>query len=123
MQRSKKRVIKSIDSLSEDLKELIKRQYPNGYDNNITRITNARKEPIFVFPLETVEATYLIKIPFTRNSEGENDMEMGNRQEVEEQETDDFGSSDGFAVEGGYEEETDRRSPARDPSYDPDFDN
>ena len=72
---SKKRVIKSLENLSEDLKELLRDQYPNGYESSITRITNAKKEPIFVFPLETEDATYLIKVPATKNSDGEYDVD------------------------------------------------
>jgi hypothetical protein len=70
MAASKKKVIKSLENLSEDLKELVQDQYPNGYESSITRITNAKKEPIFVFPLETEDATYLVKVPVTKNSEG-----------------------------------------------------
>ena len=72
---SKKRVIKSLENLSDDLKELLREQYPNGYESSISRITNAKKEPIFVFPLETEDATYLVKVPATKNSEGEYDVE------------------------------------------------
>ena len=68
---NKKRAIKSLENLTEDLKDLIKDQYPNGYESSISRITNAKKEPIFVFPLETSVASYLIKVPVTKNSEGE----------------------------------------------------
>jgi hypothetical protein len=50
---TKKRVIKSLENLSEDLRDLLKEQYPTGYEGSITRITNAKREPIFVFPLET----------------------------------------------------------------------
>ena len=56
MPDTKKRVIKSLDNLTEELRDLLRRQYPNGYEGNITRITNAKKEPIFVFPLETDDA-------------------------------------------------------------------
>jgi hypothetical protein len=53
---SKKKIIKSLENLSGDLVELIHQQYPNGYQASISRITNAKKEPIFVFPLDTEEA-------------------------------------------------------------------
>src|ERR1044071_1200108 len=75
MAASKKRVIKSLENLSEDLKELLRTQYPNGYEGSITRIINAKKEPIFVYPLEADDAIYLIKLPATKNSEGEYDVE------------------------------------------------
>ena len=63
---SKKKIIKSLENLSGDLLELIHQQYPNGYQASISRITNAKKEPIFVFPLDTEEVTYLIKVPVTK---------------------------------------------------------
>ena len=99
MAGSKKRVIKGLDTLSEDLKELLKRQYPNGYEGSITRISNAKKEPIFVFPLETEEATYLVKIPATKNSEGEYEMEPTAPQEFDNTGDDDdgFNSEDEFS--------------------------
>ena len=123
---SKKKVIKSLDSLSEGLKELLKIQYPTGYENSITRINNAKKEPIFVFPLETEEATYLVKIPATKNSEGGYDVESKPKDdefEGGEKGEDDFASNEDF--EGGdYNDEGEGgEGEAKDPSYEPDFDN
>ncbi len=124
---TKKRVIKSLDNLSEDLKELLKKQYPLGYENSITRINNAKKEPIFVFPLEAEEATYLVKIPATRNSEGEYDVDAKAKDpefsDEEKSEDDDFGSSDEFSNEEDYDSEDDSGGRGKDPSYEPDFDN
>ena len=133
---SKKRVIKSLENLSEDLKDLLREQYPNGYESSITRITNAKKEPIFVFPLETDDATYLIKVPATKNSDGEYDVEGNPEKEFEAatagansgEDDDGFSSSDDYADEGGgdrgddYDEEGGGRK-SREASYDPDFDN
>jgi hypothetical protein len=125
---TKKKVIKSLDNLSEDLRELMKRQYPLGYENSITRINNAKKEPIFVFPLETDEATYLVKIPATRNSEGEYDVDSKRQTPefgAEEKEPEGFGGEDDFSSEddnyGNEDESEDDRE--KDPSYEPDFDN
>src|SRR5882724_10237123 len=84
MAGSKKRVIKSLESLSEDLRELLRQQFPNGYEASITRIKNAKNEPIFVFPLETEDAVYLVKVPATKNSDGGYDVESGKRQEFDE---------------------------------------
>jgi hypothetical protein len=132
---SKKRVIKSLENLSEELKDLLRDQYPNGYEGSITRITNAKKEPIFVFPLETDDATYLIKVPATKNSEGEYDVESNPEKEFEAGEAagpsdggDDFGAGNdeegGYSSGGGddYDEEGGSRK-GREASYDPDFDN
>ncbi len=125
---SKKKVIKSLDSLSEDLKELLKVQYPTGYENSITRINNAKKEPIFVFPLETEEATYLVKLPATKNSEGGYDLDAKPKEDEFEREKgeddfggggDDFGGGDDYDSSGGE----DGDDSSKEASYDPDFDN
>lgn len=130
---SKKRVIKSLENLSEDLKELLRDQYPNGYESSITRITNAKKEPIFVFPLETDDATYLIKVPATKNSDGEYDVDSTPEPDAEGAgpvagaggDDDDYGSGDGFGEDrdrdDDYDEEGGGRK-SREASYDPDFD-
>ena len=122
---SKKKVIKSLDSLSEELKELLKNQYPLGYENSITRINNAKKEPIFVFPLETDEATYLVKLPATKNSEGGYDVESKPKEDEfgsGDKEDDDFGANDDFDS-GGFDDDGDGDAAEKDPSYEPDFDN
>ncbi|HMJ69361.1 MAG TPA: hypothetical protein VK508_10715 [Cyclobacteriaceae bacterium] len=119
------------------MRELLRTQYPNGYEGSITRIINAKKEPIFVFPLETEDATYLIKIPATKNSEGEYDVESVEKGEFGEDSEkpaapaaagdDDFdNTNEGFDTERGEssddfdEEGGEKRS--REASYDPDFD-
>ena len=128
---SKKRVNKSLDTLSEDLKELIKRQYPNGYESNITRIVSPKKEPLFVFPLETEDATYLVKVPVTKNSDGEYDMEKKTKGDFGDDEDfpaggDDFGADDtdsADADDDGFDEEGGGAKASGEASYDPDFDN
>jgi hypothetical protein len=123
---SKKKVIKSLDSLSEELKDLMRTQYPTGYENSITRINNAKKEPIFVFPLETEEATYLVKIPATKNSEGGYDVESKPKKDefeaAEQEEEPEFGATDDFDG-GDYDDEGGEGERSKDPSYEPDFDN
>ncbi len=127
---SKKRVIKSLDNLPEELLDLIRAQYPNGYETSISRITNAKKEPIFVFPLETEDATYLIKVPATKNSDGEYDVESNPVSEFEKEaggDDDDYGTDDAFAgdedADAFGDDDTGRDGKNREASYDPDFDN
>ena len=127
---SKKRVIKSLENLSEDLRELIREQYPNGYETSITRITNAKKEPIFVFPLETEDSIYLIKVPATKNSEGEYDVESTPAPEFEKtpsagEDEEGFGTDDNYSAAGDddYDEDGGGERKSREASYDPDFDN
>ena len=123
---SKKRVIKSLENLSGDLRELIQEQYPAGYEGSITRITNAKKEPIFVFPLETEDATYLIKVPAIKNSDGEYDVEKKDEDEFGDSDSgagdsdDDYGSNDEPDADDDYEGGGKRGG--KEASYDPDFD-
>ncbi len=126
MAGSKKRVIKSLESLTEDLRELLSQQFPNGYEASITRISNAKNEPIFVFPLETEDAIYLIKVPATRNSEGEYDVESGKKQEFDGPDDEGFAGEEDFenaSETDDYEESDEREGKSREASYDPDFDN
>ncbi|WP_337324508.1 hypothetical protein [Chryseolinea sp. T2] len=127
-------MIKSLENLSEDLLELVHTQYPNGYESSITRITNAKREPIFVFPLETDDATYLVKVPVTKNSEGEYDVDSkGEGGEFEKGEEGfepgdnfesggDSGGGDEEEESSDYDDEGGGRK-GREQSYDPDFDN
>jgi len=127
---SKKKIIKSLENLSGDLLELIHSQYPNGYQTSISRITNAKKEPIFVFPLDTEDVTYLIKVPVTKNSSGEYDVDSKEEEDLDKGEDgfdggDDFdggaGSGDA-AADADYDEEGGGSRGNREASYDPDFD-
>lgn len=125
---TKKRVIKSLDNLSEELKELLHEQYPNGYESSITRITNAKNEPIFVFPLETEDAVYLVKVPATKNSDGGYDVESGKPQEFDEGGDDSEGFSGGgddfdSEYDGGGDDDEGGGKSGGEASYDPDFDN
>jgi hypothetical protein len=121
---SKKKVIKNLEGLDDSLRDLLKKQYPTGYESSVTRIINAKKEHIFVFPLETDDATYLIKVPSSKNSDGEYNVDFGKKAEFDKAEDDDFrsdsddmeSSDDDFADEEGEGE-------SKDPSYEPDFDN
>lgn len=130
MAAPKKKIIKSLDSLTEELQVLIKKQYPNGYESSLTRISTPKKEPIFVFPLETDDTTYLVKLPATKNSEGEYDVHF--RKEGEESEfkrkavDDDLGTDDepdDLDQDDDYDEDDGMGRGRKDPSYDPDFDN
>lgn len=118
---NKKRIIKSLDTLPEDLKDLIKKQYPNGFESNISRIMNAKKEPIFVFPLETDDSVYLVKVPATKNSSGGYDVDSGERDDLENEGGEDFDSDNYGEKDDEFDDDGERTT--KDPSYDPDFDN
>lgn len=126
MPDNKKRLIKSLDNLSEDLKELIKRQYPNGYESNITRIVSPKKEQLFVFPLETDDAIILVKVPVTKNSDGGYDMEKETKEEFSDERDDlaDNEEGDEDSDSDAGEDDYDGSGKAgKEGSYDPDFDN
>ena len=127
MANPKKRLIKSLDNLSEDQKELIKSQYPNGYESNITRIVSPKKEQLFVFPLETDDAIILVKVPVTKNSDGGYDMEKENKEDFGDDRGDDVGDDDGGdedAESDNDDYDSDGGGKGRkEGSYDPDFDN
>jgi hypothetical protein len=129
MAATKKRLIKSLENLSEDLRDLLRDQYPNGYEASITRITNAKREPIFVFPLETDDAVYLVKVPATKNSDGGYDVESGAKQEFEGDDDDGFraNTDDDFDSGGDSSDYDDDGGDGggrggKEASYDPDFD-
>lgn len=126
---SKKRLIKSLDNLTDDQKELIKTQYPTGYESNITRIVSPKKEQLFVFPLETDDAIILVKVPVTKNSDGGYDMEKENKEDFGDERRDEGGDDDGAdddgegdSEEGGDDYEGGGKR-GKEGSYDPDFDN
>lgn len=133
MPASKKKIIKSLDSLSEELQALIKKQYPNGYEASLNRITTPKKETIFVFPLETDEATYLVKAPATKNSEGDYDVDfrkVKGQFDPSGRSADDLEANEDDADQDqddgdGYDDDDDSGGGRgrKDPSYEPDFDN
>jgi len=124
MAASKKRVIKSLENLNEDLRDLLKEQYPNGYEASITRISNGKKEPIFVFPLETDDAVFLIKVPVTKNSDGGYDVESGAKEEFDGNDDDDMKpAADDDYDSGSGDFDEDSGGGSKEASYDPDFDN
>lgn len=130
MATPKKKIIKSLDSLSEDLQALIDKQYPNGYQSSLTRISAPKKEPIFVFPLETDDTTYLVKIPATKNSEGDYNVNFkkdGSEDDFKrkggEDDPDQDSDSDEMDHDDDYDEDDGVSRGRKDPSYDPDFDN
>lgn len=50
-------------------------EYQGGYTDDLVRLSTGKKEPIFVVPLDTDEATILVKIEIRKNSEGDYDLE------------------------------------------------
>ncbi len=59
----KKRIIKEFNSLPEEIREEIRRKYPQGYLSHIITFFNKDKQLVSALPYETEETSYLIKMP------------------------------------------------------------
>jgi hypothetical protein len=59
----KKRIIKKLEQLSDELLELIKKQYPEGYEESLITFHTPKGEIEIGLPLETEDTYYLIKMP------------------------------------------------------------
>ena len=98
-----------------------------GYQSNVTRIINAKKEHIFVFPLETDNAIYLIKVPSTKNSDGAYEIDFGKKEQFDKpDDVDEFGVSnteDDLETSDSNFEGEDSDGASKEPGYEPDFDN
>ena len=57
----KKNLIVSYKSLSEELKEMFKERYPEGYNDYLQRFEKPNGDVIFVAPMETEDTVYMVK--------------------------------------------------------------
>ena len=57
----KKNLIVSYKNLSEELKEMFKEHYPEGYTDYLQRFEKPNGEVIFVVPMETDDTVYMVK--------------------------------------------------------------
>lgn len=69
--KRKKNLIVSYKNLTEDLKELFKETYPDGYNNYLQRFTKPNGETIFVVPFETSDTCYMVKFEVIIDTLGE----------------------------------------------------
>lgn len=69
--RHKKNLIVSYKNLSDNLKELFKESYPDGYDNYMQRFVKPNGETIFVVPFETDDTAYMVKFEVVIDTLGE----------------------------------------------------
>jgi hypothetical protein len=100
------RLIRSFNTLTDELKETLQEQYPDGIDaTHIKTIPTAKGEILRVIELRTPDAMYLIKI----NSESRAEIEEFLDQEEPAAEADDIddASTEIESDEGSEEEESD----------------
>lgn len=58
----KKRVIKSMENISEEVMEAIRKKYPDGWANHVQRIDKGNGEFMHVITVDTEDTSYLIKV-------------------------------------------------------------
>ena len=61
-QKNKNRLVVSYHSLTAELQEELRRQYPNGYEDSMIRIDKGPEDFFYAVFLETEEVNYLIKV-------------------------------------------------------------
>lgn len=106
-----KRIIKSYENLTPELKELMKEKYPYGYANKLIRLTNARNETFFAVPLETEGSNYMVKVPLEKPKKKTEDDNLFSNDEEGKDNEDARGDDDDEHSEKGA-----------DPSYSPNYD-
>lgn len=60
--QTKKHLIKSYQNLPQEAKDLFDIKYSEGYANAAQKITKPTGESIYVVPLETEDAVYMVKV-------------------------------------------------------------
>ena len=104
------RLIRSFNTLTDDLRDKLQEQYPDGIDNSHIRTLNTPKgESLRVIELLTDEAIYLIKINAESREEIEQflDQEEGGASGGEDMEGDGSDELETPEGEDGSEEEDD----------------
>jgi hypothetical protein len=101
------RLIRSFNTLTDELREKLQEQYPDGIDNShIRTIATAKGDSLRVIELRTADAIYLIKI----NPESREEIDQFLEQEDSSAGGEDIEAGEGAdleGAEGGDEEEED----------------
>lgn len=115
------RLIRSFNTLTDDLREKLQEQYPDGIDNShIRTIATAKGDSLRVIELRTEDAIYLIKI----NPESREEIEQFLDQDDAGSATDDIDAGEeGGDIEGGEgDDDADAGSDSDDADADDDDD-
>ena len=94
----KKRVIKNIDSISDEVKEAIRAKYPDGWNNHVQRVNKGTNEFFHVITVDTADTSYMIRV----------NVKVDSVEELEKLENQDSGGDDGDedddTIAGGEED-------------------
>ena len=103
------RLIRSFNTLTDELRDKLQEQYPDGIDNSHIHTVNTPKgETLRVIELRTAEAMYLIKI--NAESRGEIDEFLEQDGSGDDRDGEDIEGVDG--LEGGDDEEDEEEKDA-----------
>ncbi len=58
----KKKLVVNFKNLTPELLALVKKKYPNGYNDHVIKVTKPNNEFFYAITLDTEEASYLIKV-------------------------------------------------------------
>ena len=87
--KRKKNLIVSYKNLADDIKELFKEAYPEGYSDYITKFVKPNGEAIFVVPFETEDTAYMVKFDVKVDTLGE-DLDKALFDEDDDSKEDEF---------------------------------
>ncbi len=59
---SKPRVVKDYEKLDESIKEMIKLNYPHGFEEHLVTFNNGEGKRVSALPFETEEKYYLVRM-------------------------------------------------------------
>ncbi len=71
----KRRVMTSYEKLSDELIELLKKQYPDGFTDHMTRVEKPNGELCYGVMLETEDTAYFVKISVKIDDKAKEDIE------------------------------------------------
>jgi hypothetical protein len=85
----KLRKMVSFEKLDDGIKGMIKNHYPHGFWNSVFPIQKSTEEVIYVFPLETDQIKYLIKVapPKRRSKTFDDELYFGTDEDMDTDDT------------------------------------
>jgi hypothetical protein len=94
----KKKVIKNIDNISDEVKEAIRTKYPDGWGNHVQRVNKGNNEFFHVITVDTADTSYMIRVNVKVDSVEE-------LEKLENQDSNDGGADDDDDTIAGGEED------------------
>lgn len=90
----KKRLLISMHKLPSEILNVIKVKYPYGYNHHLKEIKGIDDKKLYVLPIETNDATYLVKVDFHKPTTSKEMEELYNEEEEFVEESDSLPSEE-----------------------------